>query len=60
MQFIGMKVEVRFVPSDMSTAFILYEGSHFPIRMTDRNENCRTKRNNLPSVSYAQKEGETA
>lgn len=60
MQFIGMKVEVRFVPSDMSSAFILYEKSHFPIRMTDRNENCRTKRNNLPSISYAQKEGETA
>lgn len=53
MQFIGMKVEIRFLPSDMSSAFILYDKSHFPIRKTDRNENCRTKRNNLPGVSYA-------
>ena len=60
MQFIGMKVEVRFVPSDMSSAFILYDESHFPIRMTDRNENCRTKRNNPPAISYARKEGDTA
>lgn len=53
MQFIGMKVEVRFVPDDMSAAFILYDGSHFPIRATNRNENCRTKRNNSPSLQYS-------
>ena len=53
MQFIGMKVEVRFVPDDMSSAFILYDGSHFPIRATNRNENCRTKRNNSPSLQYS-------
>ena len=55
MQFIGMKVEIRFIPSDMSSAFILYEKKHFPIRKTDRNENCRTKRNNPPAFSYAVK-----
>ena len=53
MQFIGMKVEVRFVPNDMSSAFILYDKEHFPIRATNRVENCRTKRNNLPSLQYA-------
>lgn len=53
MQFIGMKVEVRFIPSDMSSAFVLYDKSHFPIRATNRNENCRTKRNNLPTMEYA-------
>ena len=57
MQFIGMKVEIRFVPSDMSSAFILYEKSHFPIRKTDRNENCHTKRNNPPAFSYASEGG---
>lgn len=46
MQFIGQKVEIRYVPDDMATAFVLYEGERFPIRRTDRNENCRTKRNN--------------
>ena len=60
MQFIGMKVEVRFVPSDMSTAFILYDNSHFPIRRTDRNENCRTKRNNLPTIQYSQIGGDVS
>lgn len=60
MQFIGMKVEVRFVPSDMSSAFILYEGSHFPIRRTNRNENARTKRNNPPAFSYAREGGPEA
>ena len=60
MQFIGMKVEVRFIPSDMSSAFILYDGSHFPIRQTDRNENCRTKRSNLPTFQYAQIGGDVS
>lgn len=60
MQFIGMKVEIRFVPSDMSSAFILYDKGHFPIRLTNRNENCRTKRNNPPAFSYASEEGGTA
>ena len=53
MQFIGMKVEVRFVPGDMSASFILYENSRFPIRRTDRNENSRTKRHNPPAFSYS-------
>jgi len=46
------KVEIRYLPDDMDSAFILYEGERFPIRATDKNENCRTKReNNLP-VDY--------
>lgn len=53
MQFISMKVEIRFLPDDMSSAYILYEGGHYPIRRTDRNENCRTKRDNPPSIDYA-------
>ena len=54
MQFIGMKVEIRFVPSDMSGAFILYDKDRFPIRRTDRVENCRTKRNNPPTLTYSE------
>ena len=54
MQFIGMKVEIRFVPSDMSGAFILYDKDRFPIRRTDRVENCRTKRNNPPAFTYSE------
>ena len=53
MQFISAKVEIRYLPDDMSSAFILYEGQKFPIRRTDKNENCRTKRNNGPAIDYA-------
>lgn len=53
MQFIDAKVEIRFLPDDMSSAFILYEGTHFPIRATDRNENCHTKRLNSPVIDYS-------
>lgn len=58
MQFIGAKVDIRFLPDDMaSSAFILYEGEHFPIRPTDKNENCRTKRNNTPAIDYSKMGG---
>ena len=53
MQFISSRVEIRFLPDDMSSAFILYDGAHYPIRRTDRNENCRTKRDNSPSIDYS-------
>lgn len=52
MQFIGQSVEIRFRPNDMSTAFILYDGKHFPIRQTNRVENCHTKRNNI-EIDYS-------
>ena len=58
MQFISSKVEIRFLPDDMSGAFILYEGEHYPIRPTDKNENCRAKRNNTPSIDYSRIGGE--
>ena len=45
MQFIKQKVEIRYVPNDMSTAFILFDGKRFPIRPTNKNENAHTKRN---------------
>lgn len=53
MQFISMKVEIRYLPDDMESAFILYEDNKYPIRRTDKNENCRTKRNNGPTINYA-------
>ena len=38
-QFTGMKVEVRYNPSAMEDAYIFYNGSRFPISMTDRVKN---------------------
>ncbi len=51
MQFISQKVEIRYLPEDMDSAFILYEGEHFTIRATDKNQNCRTKRED-PVIDY--------
>ena len=53
MQFIGQRVEIRFRPGEMDSAMIVYEGDRFPIRVTDKNENCRTKRQNGPSIDYS-------
>lgn len=39
MQFISAKVDIRFQPDDMSSAFILFDDQKFPIRQTNRNEN---------------------
>jgi len=53
MQFIRMKVEIRFLPDDMKNAYILYEGRRYPIRPTNKVDNCRTKRENSPSIDYS-------
>lgn len=53
MQFISSKVEIRYLPDDMASAFILSDGVHYPLRRTDRNENCRAKREGQPAIDYA-------
>ena len=59
MQFISAKVEVRYLPDDMTSAYILFEGEKFPIRQTSRNDNCHTKRNNPPAIDYSKAGGES-
>jgi len=46
MQFIGQTVEIRFRPGEMDSAAVFYDNERYPIRITNKNENCRTKRNN--------------
>ena len=42
-----------FLPDDMDSAYILYEGKHYPVTATDKVANSRTKRNNeLPVIKY--------
>lgn len=53
MQFIRMKVEIRYLPDDMKNAYILYDGKRYPIRPTNKVENSRTKRENSPSIDYS-------
>lgn len=53
MQFISAKVDIRFIPGIEDSAFILFEDKKYPLRRTNRNENCHTKRNNLPAIDYS-------
>ena len=59
MQFISMKVDIRYQPSNLDTAFILYEGKHYPLLRTDKNANCHTKRNNVPAIDYSKLGGKS-
>ena len=59
MQFISAKVDVRYLPDDMDSVYILYEDTKFPIRRTDRHDNCHTKRNNFPAIDYSRAGGES-
>ena len=56
-QFIGMNVEIRFLPDHMEDAYILYGDTRFPIRETNKVENSCTKRNNLPAITYSSEGG---
>ena len=54
MEFIRPKVEIRYEPNDMHTAFIFYDKKKYSIRPTNKNENCRTKRkNNIKTLDYS-------
>ena len=57
MQFIRMKVEIRFLPDDMKNAYILFDGNRYPIRPTNKVENSRTKRENAFSIDYSMNGG---
>ena len=47
LQFIKQKVEIRYIPNDSSSVFIFYENSRYPLKMTNKNENARTRRNSI-------------
>ncbi|MEA1962137.1 MAG: hypothetical protein U9N81_12870 [Bacillota bacterium] len=48
-----MKVQVRYLPDQMDKAYIFYEGQHYPLRLTDKVANSKTKRNNGPVIDYS-------
>ena len=57
MQFISAKVDIRYLPDDIASAYILFDDKKFPIRQTNRNGNRHTKRNNLPAIDYSKTGG---
>lgn len=59
MQFISAKVDIRFLPDGMDSVYILMDGVKFPLRQTNRNENCHTKRNHAAaSIDYSRMGGD--
>ena len=56
-QFIGMRVDIRYLPDAMEDAFLLYEDTRFPITRTDKNANACAKRSNkYPAIEYQSEE----
>lgn len=53
MQFIGQKVEVRYLPEDPEKVWVFSEGKRYPMRLTDRVGNGKTKRENHVSINYS-------
>ena len=56
MQFIGQSVEVRYLPGKLDSAFILFDKKRFPLRLTNKVENARTKRAEY-HIDYGKKAG---
>jgi hypothetical protein len=52
-QFIGQKVQIRFLPDRLDDAYILHESQAFPLRLTDKPANARAKRKKTPMIDYA-------
>jgi len=53
MQFIRQKVEVRYLPDEMDSAYIYYEKIKYNIRKTNKVENGKTKRRNSFNIDYS-------
>jgi transposase InsO family protein len=56
MQFIRSRIEIRYLPDKMNDAYIFFENAHYPIRLTNRVENGRTKRKNQHAIDYSKME----
>ena len=52
MEFIRSTVEVRYRPGEPDSAFILDNGTRYPLRLTDKAANAKTKRSNGYHVRY--------
>jgi len=53
MQFIRQTVEVRFLPDNLSDAYIFDNGMRFPLKVTDKQANSKVKRENWPTIDYS-------
>jgi hypothetical protein len=58
MQFIGQTVDIRFEPGQADSVFIFFEGKRYPLRLTDKVENSRTKRSGI-RIDYTRTGGDS-
>lgn len=56
-RFIGCKVQVYYLPDRMEQCYILHEGKHYPLVLTDKVANGKTKRDNPIRIDYSRKAG---
>lgn len=52
MEYIRCNIEIRYIPGDKNSVFIWDNNKLIPIRLTDKVENSKTKRNNPYSLTY--------
>ena len=53
MQFMRQSVEVRFLPDNLSGAYIFDNGKRYPLKRTDKQANSKAKREVWPTVDYS-------
>ena len=56
-QFIGKSVEVRHLPHDPDKAYIVYETKRYPLKVTNRVDNSKVKRQNQYIIDYSKEKG---
>jgi len=57
-QFIGKTVEVRYLPGEPDKTFMVYESKRYQLRITNKVDNSKVKRNNQYSIDYSKEQGD--
>ena len=52
-QFIKQYVEIRYLPDRIEDAYIYESGSKYPIKITNKVANAKTKRDKYPTIDYS-------
>jgi len=53
MRFMRRTVEIRFLPDNITGAYIFDNGARYPLKQTDRQANSMVRRQNYPTVDYS-------
>jgi len=55
-QFIRKSVEVRYLPHDPDKAYIVYESKRYPLKVTNKADNSKIKRQNHYIIDYSKEQ----